>query len=135
MFESMKIWLVFLMAGINILITSLMMKMFMLREKGQIAILRSVGFRNWSIRCWQALRIGLIMLVSVIVAIPISRIIDVTILKSLFGIMGASVNIQVKPLEVYVLYPGIILIFIFAAAMICAGGVKKIDIREMNNVE
>lgn len=135
MFESMKIWLVFLMAGINILITSLMMKMFMLREKGQIAILRSIGFRNWSIRCWQALRIGLIMLVSVIVAIPISRIIDVTILKSLFGIMGASVNIQVKPLEVYVLYPGIILIFIFAAAMICAGGVKKIDIREMNNVE
>lgn len=135
MIESMKVWLVLLIAGINILITSLMMKMFMLREKGQIAILRSVGFRNWSIRCWQAIRIGLIMVVSLIVAIPLSRLMDVTVLKSIFGIMGAAIDIQVKPLEVYLLYPIILLVLIFVAAVICAGGVKKIDIREMNNVE
>ena len=133
--DSMRIWLIALMAGINILITMLMMKMFLMDEKGQIAMLRSIGFKNRSIRIWQTTRFSAVLLLALVVAIPLSRLMDCTALKSIFGIMGAEMEIHVIPLEVYVLYPGILFLAIVAAALVSSASVKKIDIREMNNLE
>lgn len=133
--DGMKIWLVLLMAGINILIVSLMMKLFIVREKGEVAMLRSIGFRNISIRLWQTLRIAVVLVIAVVLAIPLSRLLDATILKSIFAIMGGEIKIQVDMLYAYVLYPIIMLISIVIAAYLCSASIKKIDIRELNNLE
>ena len=131
----MKIWLVLLMAAINILIVSLMMKLFIVREKGEIAMLRSIGFRNRTIRLWQTIRISFLLAIAVILAIPLSKVVDVTLLKSIFAIMGGEIKIQVDIINAYVLYPFIMLISIVLASYLCSGSVKKIDIRELNNLE
>jgi putative ABC transport system permease protein len=60
---------------------------------------------------------------------------DYFALRPIFGIMGAAIKIQVRPMEVYLLYPMILLLLVFPAALFIAGSVKKIDIREMNNLE
>lgn len=133
--DNMRIWLVILMAGINIFITILMMKMFMMREKGQIAMLRSVGFKNRSIRQWQTLRIIGLLAIAEIVAIPLSKIMDMTVLKGIFGIMGADIRICVIPLQAYIIYPAIMLVSIMIAAAYASSSVRKIDIREMSNME
>lgn len=133
--DSMRIWLVVLMAGINIFITILMMKMFMMREKGQIAMLRSVGFKNRTIRQWQTLRIVGLLVVADILAIPLSRLMDMTVLKGIFGIMGAEINICVVPLQSYVIYPAMMLVSIMLAAAYASSNVRKIDIREISNME
>lgn len=133
--NGMKIWLVILMAAVNVFITILMMKMFIIREKGQIAMLHSIGFKNRTIRQWQILRIVGLLIAAVILAIPLSRVIDMTVLKYIFGIMGADVNIHVVPLQAYVLYPAIMLVGIMAAAFYTTLSVKDIDIRELSNLE
>ena len=49
--------------------------------------------------------------------------------------MGAQVNIQVDPLQAYLIYPGILLIGIMISTLIATHSVKNINIREMNNLE
>ena len=49
--------------------------------------------------------------------------------------MGASVEIQVVPWQVYGVYPGILLVGIIAATIFATRKVKQIHIREMNNIE
>lgn len=133
--ENMRIWLIALMAGINMMITTLMMKMFMMSEKGEVAMLKSIGFRTKAIRVWQTLRIAGISLVSVFVAIPLSKVVDYFVLRPVFGIMGAEMNITVIPLEVYAVYPLVLFVAILVAAAFSSASVKKIDIRELSNLE
>lgn len=45
-----------LVCALNMLLTVLMMKLFIVSERGEIAMLRSTGFSIRRIRCWQVLR-------------------------------------------------------------------------------
>lgn len=124
-----------LLCAIIMLITALMEKLFIVREKGEIAMMKSVGFRNWSIRRWQILRMVWVVLVSMIAAVPLSLLSNRFVLKPIFAIMGASVEIQVVPWQVYGVYPGILLVGIITATIFATRKVKQIHIREMNNIE
>ena len=124
-----------LLCAIIMLITALMEKLFIVREKGEIAMMKSVGFRNRSIRKWQILRMVWVVLVSMIAAVPLSLLSNQFVLKPIFAIMGASVEIQVVPWQVYGVYPRILLVGIIAATIFATRKVKQIHIREMNNIE
>nr|WP_321001309.1 hypothetical protein [Blautia coccoides] len=73
--------------------------------------------------------------VSMIAAVPLSLLSNQFVLKPIFAIMGASVEIQVVPWQVYGVYPGILLVGIIAATIFATRKVKQIHIREMNNIE
>ena len=45
-----------MLCAVIMLITLLMEKLFIVREKGEIAMMKSIGFRNSSIRSWQVIR-------------------------------------------------------------------------------
>lgn len=124
-----------LLCAIIMLITALMEKLFIVREKGEIAMMKSVGFGNWSIRRWQILRMVWVVLLSMIVAVPMSLLSNQFMLRPIFAIMGANVKIQVVPWQVYGVYPGILMVGIIAATIFATGKVKQIHIREMNNIE
>lgn len=124
-----------LLCAVIMLITLLMEKLFITREKGEIAMMKSVGFRQATIRHWQLMRMIFVAFVSMIISIPLSLISNQYLLKPIFAIMGADVAIQVNPLQAYLIYPGILLIGIMVATAIATFGVKKINIREMNNLE
>lgn len=117
------------------LITVLMEKLFIVREKGEIAMLKSVGYRNQDIGLWQVMRMIYVALFSMVVAVPLSLISNRWILRPIFGIMGAEVTIQVKPWQVYGVYPGILFIGIVVATIIATKSIKKISIQEMNHME
>lgn len=124
-----------LLCLIIMLITLLMEKLFIVREKGEIAMLKSIGFRNKHVRNWQIIRMVSVVLVSMVAAIPLSLLSNAFVLKPIFSIMGAQVQIQVVVWQVYVVYPGALLIGIIASTVFATRSVRNINIRELNNLE
>ena len=124
-----------LLCGVIMLITLLMEKLFIFREKGEIAMMKSMGFKNRTIRFWQIIRMACVMLVSMGAAVPLSLLNNQYMLRPIFAIMGAKVNIQIVPWQVYGVYPAVLLAGIIAATIFATRSVRKINIRELNNLE
>lgn len=124
-----------MLCAIIMLITYLMESLFIVREKGEVAMMKSIGYRVRDIRWWQVLRMVWIALVSMVLAIPLTMINNWLTLKPIFAIMGANVNIQVVPWQVYGLYPAILLVGIIVATAVATRKVKKVNIQELNNLE
>ncbi len=134
--DIMKNLIVLIVICINALITILMMKIFITKEKGEIAMLKSVGFRDCSIRFWQSARISLVLATAIILGIILSNILGPLGIGKVFTVMGVhNITIKVKALEVYVLYPVILLVVTTCIAYLSAGAVKKVDLKEINNME
>ena len=124
-----------MLCAVIMLITLLMEKLFIVREKGEIAMMKSIGFRNSSIRSWQVIRMILVALVSMLAAVPLSMLSNRFMLEPIFAIMGADVHIQIIPVQVYLIYPGVLLLGLICATIFATGQIKRIHIREMNNME
>lgn len=121
---------------INSLITALMMKAMMVKERGDIALLKSIGFTNGSIRKWQVERILLILVFAIVTGTLLSKILAPVTISPIFAIMGANkIQLEVKPLEAYIIYPLILLGVTGFVAFFCTWDVKKVTAREVNNIE
>ncbi|MDO4274777.1 MAG: ABC transporter permease [Eubacteriales bacterium] len=124
-----------LLCDVIALISIMMEQLFIVREKGEIAMMKSMGFSNRVIRGWQVIRMVWVVVISMLAAIPLSVLSNRFLLTPIFGIMGAEITIQVDIVEAYVIYPGILLIAIILAAAAASGRVKRIRIQELNNLE
>lgn len=133
--KSMLMPMTLMLCGIIMLITLLMEKLFITREKSEIAMLKSIGFRHSAIRKWQMMRMCFVVLVSMFISVPLSLLSNQFVLEPIFAIMGADVAVQVDSIQAYLIYPGMLLIGIMLATMIATHQVKHINIREMNNLE
>ena len=133
--QEMMIPMTALLCAIIMLITFLMERLFIVREKGEIAMMKSIGYRNGYIRLWQILRMIWAAVISMAAAVPLSLLANHFVLRPIFAIMGAELKIQVIPWQVYGVYPGILMAGIIIAAGIGTINVKKINIRELSNLE
>lgn len=133
--DQMLIPMTAMLCAVIMLITFLMGKLFIAREKGEIAMMKSIGIPYKTIRLWQLTRMIFVALCSMLIAIPLSYISNQLILKPIFGVMGADVKIQVDALQAYGYYPGVLLIGIIIATLVATYQIKRIDIKEMNNLE
>jgi putative ABC transport system permease protein len=134
--DSMKNLIVLIVICINALITILMMKTFITKEKGEIAMLKSVGFRNSSIRFWQSARISIVLVAAIILGCLLSKLLGPVTAGQVFAMLGVhNIVFKVKALEVYAVYPVILFAVTTAIAYLSAGTVKKVDLKEINNME
>ncbi|MCH1983377.1 FtsX-like permease family protein [Ruminococcus sp. OA3] len=124
-----------MLCAVIMLITLLMERLFIAREKGEIAMMKSVGYRHRTIKLWQVSRMIWVALISMAAAVPLSLFSNHWILKPIFAIMGADVTIQVVPWQAYGIFPGILLVGIILATFTATGKIRKINIRELNNLE
>ena len=121
---------------INSLITALMMQAMMAKERGDIALLKSIGFSNRSIRMWQAERSVLILVFAIVTATLLSKLLAPVVIGPIFAMMGANrVHLEVKPLEAYVVYPMLLLLATAFVALICTASVKRVEASEVNMIE
>ncbi|NLJ97184.1 MAG: ABC transporter permease [Clostridiales bacterium] len=136
MVEGTKQIIVGVIILINILVAILMVKTFIVKEKAEIGLLKSTGFRNSAIISWQILRIGIILLISMMLGIALANPITQLSSGKAFEIMGAShVEFVIKPLEVYVFYPLLILTLTMVASTLAALQVRGVSTRETHNIE
>ncbi|MDE7342331.1 MAG: FtsX-like permease family protein [Lachnospiraceae bacterium] len=121
---------------INTLITVLMVKTLITRERGEIAMLKSIGFADRTIRAWQSFRIMLVLFLAIVLGTVFSEMLDSAAIGSVFSVMGAnSIQLVKKPLETYLLYPLLMLAVTGVSAYLCAAEVKRVDVKEINTLE
>lgn len=134
--NSTKSLIVLVVILINILVAVLMEKSFLIKERGEIAMLKAIGFRNAALMGWQVLRITIVMLLAALISGLISTPVSELTSGAIFRAMGAKTIIfDVNILEAYILYPAVIIavtvFFVFVAAM----SIRKVSSNEINSVE
>lgn len=121
---------------INMLITLLTMKSLITRERGEIAMLKSIGFAEKTIKGWQCTRILLVLASSILLGTVLSHFLAPVTIGPIFAMMGAtSIKLVTNSLEAYVAYPLILLIVTGATSYLCASEIKKVDLKEINTLE
>lgn len=134
--QGMKHLILTVVLCINILVTVLMVKSFLIKEKGEIAMLKAIGFPNTSLITWQTLRIGLVLFFSVLLGAAVGTPLSELSVGPIFQLMGAQrIEFEIVPLEVYVIYPVIVLGVTVCAGMVAALQVRKIAASETSNIE
>ncbi|MDE6211865.1 MAG: FtsX-like permease family protein, partial [Lachnospiraceae bacterium] len=134
--DSIKALILGIVLGINALVAVLMVKSFITKEKSEIALLKAIGFKNNSLTLWQTMRIGIVLIVSVLVGALSSLPLSQLIITPIFRMMGAySIEYEIRGVEVYLFYPMIVLAVTAAAAFVSAQGVRRIASSDISNNE
>lgn len=135
--EGVKSLILGIILCINILVAVLMVRSFITKEKGEIAMLKALGFGNACLVAWQSMRIGMVLLISIVIGTLISTPLSKLTIEPIFHMMGAySIEFDVVPLEVYVIYPlAVLAATVLAAVAGAALPLRKISAAETSNVE
>lgn len=134
--DGVKEMILIIIIIINCLVSILMVKSFIIKEKGEIAMLKSIGFKNSSIILWQTIRMGIVMAISTIIGTLLANPITRATSGKIFEFMGAAqIKFVINPLEVYVIYPLLILLFVTVTSFLSTLQIRKITVSETNNIE
>ena len=136
MLKPVKTMIMTLVIIINILVMVLMQKMFLIREQGEMGMLKAIGFSNGSIMSWQTKRMALVlfvgMLLGTVTGTPFSQLTS----GQVFKFMGASkIEFVINPLEIYVLYPVVIWAATVIACVITMLQVRKVSVDSIKAIE
>ena len=122
--------------AISALLTILMVRTFLTKERGDIALMKSMGFRNFAIRKWQSVRILLVLVTAIVFGTILTRLIAPSTMGQIFAMMGARrMKLTIDPLLSYVIYPLLMIAVTGAAALLSAGGIRSVDVKEVNSIE
>lgn len=134
--ESVQYLLLGITLIVVVLVTILMERSFIADEKGQIAILKAVGFTDGAVIKWQVYRFGLVALISVILAGILSIPMTELCITPIFGMTGTTeIDYNIEPLQIFVMYPGVVFIMTIVMAWITALYTKTIKSSDTANIE
>lgn len=135
--SSVRILTISLMIIIIALVTVLIERSFITKEKGEIAILKAMGFTNSSVVKWHTLRFIITGIASVIVSIALTIPLTELTITPIFNMMGATYGIsyEIKPLEVFVIYPLAVLAVTVISAFFTSLYTGKIKASEASSIE
>ena len=130
----------YLLLGITILIvilvTVLVERSFISDEKGQIAMLKALGFKTGDIVKWHSLRFGIAAVIAAILAAVLSIPATDLCITPVFGMMGAiNVNYNYEPLKIFLFYPLVIFAVTFVTAWLTSLYTKTIKTSEVSGIE
>ena len=135
-FEGVKRLILAIIICINILVSVLMVRSFIAKEKGEIAVLKAIGFKNSSLVAWQTMRIGLVLFISIIIGTVVSTPLTKLSVTPIFHMMGAySIEYDIVPMDVYFVYPLTVLVATVLAAAAGAVHLRKIGAADTASAE
>ena len=93
------------------LIAILMERSFISREKSEIALMKAVGIKNKKIITQHTLRFVIVMVLAFVIAALLAIPLTKLCIDPIFGLMGVaySLDYEIKPLEIFVICPLVIL--------------------------
>lgn len=124
--------LFFLVMIINVLVVVLLQKMFLLREKREIATMKAIGFSNSALIVWQMKRIGIVVFGGIIVGVLTGEWFTQLTSGQVFKFMGARIDFQLDIWRGYVLYPAVMFVVILVVCTLVTQKIRKIDVQTMN---
>ena len=121
---------------IDILVAVLMEKSFLTKERGEIAMLKAIGFKNRSIILWQILRIAIVIIAAVLFSVALADPIGKLTTGGIFQMMGAkNIIFDMDVLKTFVIYPAVILAATVFSVFLTALLIRKVNSNEINSVE
>ena len=92
---------------IIIMISVLMERSFITKEKSEIALMKAVGFKSRSVIAQHTARFAIISVISAVVAIALCAPLTKLIADPIFGMLGAvsGVSYEIQPFEIFAVYP------------------------------
>lgn len=119
------------------LVTVLMELSFITKEKGEIAILKAMGFKNSFIIKWHTLRFVIVTIIAALLAILLSYPVTYLSITPIFKMMGAyfGIKYEISILEVCLIYPLIILVVSIISAIVTALYTNKIKASDASSIE
>ncbi len=134
--DSLKGVIIGIVLCVNMLVVVLMQKMFLIREQGEMGMLKAIGFSNGKIIGWQTKRIAIVLFFGVLLGTLTGTWFSQLTSGAVFKMMGASrIEFDIKPMEVYVLYPVVIFVTTLLACVATMLKVRKINVQHMNEIE
>ncbi|MBR1750724.1 MAG: ABC transporter permease [Ruminococcus sp.] len=122
---------------IIIMISVLMERSFISKEKSEIALLKALGFKNKSIYLIHTLRFVIVALVSVLIAAVVSTPITHLTMDPVFAMMGVISDIpyEINYIEVILIIPAVVALSTVAGAGLTALYSRKIKAYDTANNE
>lgn len=124
--------LFFLVMIINVLVVVLLQKMFLLREKREIATMKAIGFSNSTLIVWQMKRVGLVVFAGIFLGVLTGEWFTQLTSGQVFKYMGARIDFQLDILQGYILYPVVMFVVILAACTLVTQKIRTIEVHTMN---
>ncbi|MDE6594826.1 MAG: FtsX-like permease family protein, partial [Oscillospiraceae bacterium] len=119
------------------LITVLMERSFITKEQGEIALMKAIGVRNGKIYAYHTLRFAFVGIAAVIIgeifAMPLTHL----CIDPIFKMMGLELGVDyvTTPLEIYLVFPLVILVTTTAGAFLTSLYTRKIKSSDTANIE
>lgn len=122
---------------IIIMITVLMERSFISKEKPEIALMKAIGFKNSSIIAHHTARFFIVSIAASIISIILCKPLTKLIADPIFGIMGAvsGISYEINKIEIFAVYPLVILAATLAGAFLTALYTKTIKASDTSDIE
>ncbi len=119
------------------LITVLMERSFIAKEKSEIALMKAIGMRNSGIYAHHTARFLIVVAAAVIAAELLGMPLTKLCIDPVFGMMGLEMGIEYlqDPVEIYVIFPVIILVSTIAGAFLTSLYTRKIRSSDTAGIE
>ncbi|MBR6984969.1 MAG: FtsX-like permease family protein [Ruminococcus sp.] len=134
---SVKLLVIAVTVIMTIMIAVLMERSFISKEKSEIALMKAMGFRTSSVIAQHTLRFLIVSAASAVIAMLLCKPVTKLCIDPIFGIMGAMKGIEynIRPVEVFAVYPLIITAAAVIGAMFTALYTKTIKASDTSDIE
>jgi putative ABC transport system permease protein len=135
--NSVKIMVILITAVIVVLISILMERSFISKEKAEIALMKAMGFGTGSIIAQHILRFAIVAVTASVLSVALCLPVTKLCTDPVFGIMGAlnGVDYEIKPVEVCIIYPVIITAATLTGAFFTALYMKTVKASDTSDIE
>ena len=119
------------------LITVLMERSFIAKEQGEIALMKAIGTRNGKIYAYHALRFLFVGVIAVIFAEIFAMPLTHLCIDPIFKMMGMELAVEyiVNPLELFFIFPAIVLVTTTLSAFLTSLYTRKIKSSDTAGIE
>lgn len=135
--DAVKTLVTILTIVLAALITVLMERSFIAKEQGEIALMKAIGTRNGKIYGYHALRFLFVGVIVVIIgdifALPLTHL----CIDPIFRMMGMELAVEyvINPVEMYLIFPLVVLVTTTVSAFLTALYTRKIKPADTANIE
>lgn len=134
---AVKSLIVILTIVLAALITVLMERSFIAKEQGEIALMKAIGTRNGKIYAYHSLRFLFVGIMAVVIgeifAMPLTHL----CIDPIFKMMGMELSVDyiINPIEMYLIFPLVILVTTTVSAFLTSLYTRKIKASDTANIE
>lgn len=135
--NAVKIMTIILSVIIIALITILMERSFIEDEKTQISLLKAMGFKTGTVIKSHIFKFAFLCIPVTVLSLVLNYPLTNLIVNPVFSAFGANLGIDyvIKPLEIFILYPAIILCTTVLSAFFTSLYTKKITASQISMIE